>query len=192
MLEVTQLRAGIVYEDPSTGSGRGPWAVLKYEHVKMGRGTATIKVKIKNLLTGTTIERAFTNGARVQDVNLEKKRAQYLYKDGENFAFMDPATYEQFSVTEDLVGEAEKFLKEGTEVDLKFYNDKPISIALPLKMKFVVSETEPGYKGNSVTNLYKDAVIETGAHVKIPLFIEQGEQIVVNTETGGYVERVKD
>ncbi len=189
MLEVTQLRAGTVFDDAQTG--KGPWVVLKYDHVKMGRGTATIKVKIRNLLTGTTIERAFINGARVTDVILEKKRAQYLYKDGENFVFMDPTSYEQFSVSGDMVGEAGKFLKEGTEVDVKFYNDNPISVALPLKMKFVVTDTEPGYKGNSVTNLYKDAVIETGARVKIPLFVEEGEEIVVNTDTGDYVERAK-
>ena len=104
---------------------------------------------------------------------------------------MDPSTYEQFSVAADLVGDQGKFLKEGTEVDLKFYGDEALSVALPLKMKFKVTETEPGFKGNSVTNLYKDAVIETGAHVKIPLFVNEGEEIVVNTETGEYVERAR-
>lgn len=186
MLEVTQLRAGTVFEDLGM-----PWVVLKYEHVKMGRGSATIRVKIKNLKTGSTLEKSFTNGARVQDVNLEKRQGQYLYKDVSGFVFMDPETYEQFSIMEDLVGDQGKFLKEGTEVDLKFYGDEPLSIALPLKMKFKVTETEPGFKGNSVTNLYKDAVIETGAHVKIPLFVEEGEEIIINTDTGDYVERAK-
>ena len=192
MLEVTQLRAGTVFDDSSTGSGRaGPWVVLKYEHVKMGRGTATIKVKIRNLLTGATIDRAFINGARVEEVVLEKRRGQYLYKDGETFVFMDPGTYEQFNVSADLVGEQGRFLKEGTEADVKFYDSMPISISLPLKMKFTISETEPGFRGNSVTNLYKDATLETGATVKVPLFINSGEEIVVNTETGLYVERAK-
>lgn len=186
MLEVTQLRAGTVFEDNDT-----PWVVLKYEHVKMGRGTATIKVKIRNLLTGTTIERAFINGARVQNMNLEKKKAQYLYRDDNGYVFMDPTTYEQFTIDENMVGEPGKFLKGGTEVDLKLYNGKPISVDLPLKVKFVVTETEPGFKGNSVTNLYKDATLETGAHVKIPLFVNEGEEVVVNTETGEYVERAK-
>lgn len=191
MLEVTQLRAGTVFEDPSTSSGLGPWVVLKYEHVKMGRGSATIRVKIKNLKTGTTVEKSFTNGARVQDVILEKKQGQYLYRAGTTLTFMDPATYEQFEVEEDLIGDQCKFLKEGTEVDLKFYENEPLSVILPLKMKFKVTETEPGFKGNSVTNLYKDAIIETGAHIKIPLFVEEGEEIVVNTDSGEYVERAK-
>ncbi|MCL4389815.1 MAG: elongation factor P [Patescibacteria group bacterium] len=191
MINVTDLRAGIVFEDPSTGSGHGPWVVLKYEHVKMGRGTATIKVKIRNLLSGATIEKAFINGARVQDVNLEKRKAQYLYQDASGYVFMDPVSYEQFPVDGSLVGDYGKFLKEGTEVDLKFYNDKAISIALPLKMKFMVTDTEPGFKGNSVTNIYKEAQIETGAKIKVPLFVETGQEVLVNTETGDYVERVK-
>lgn len=186
MLEVTQLRAGTVFEDLGV-----PWVVLKYEHVKMGRGSATIRVKIKNLKTGSTLEKSFINGSRVQDVNLEKRQGQFLYKDNSGYVFMDPGTYEQFSVAVDLVGEPGKFLKEGTEVDLKFYGDEPLSIALPLKMKFKVTETEPGFKGNSVTNLYKEATIETGAKVKIPLFVEEGEEVVINTETEEYVERAK-
>lgn len=189
MLDVTHLRAGTVFDDANTGVG--PWVVLKYEHVKMGRGSATIRAKIKNLKTGTTVEKSYTNGARVQDVNLDTRQAQYLYKQDNKLSFMDPATYEQFEVSEDLIGDQAKFLKEGVEVGLKFYGDEPLSVALPLKMKFKVTETEPGFKGNSVTNLYKDGVIETGAHVKIPLFVEEGEEVVVNTETGEYVERVK-
>ncbi len=189
MLEVTQLRAGTVYDDANTGVG--PWMVLKYEHIKMGRGSATIRVKIKNLKTGTTVEKSYTNGARVQEVNLETRHAQFLYRQGQTLSFMDPESYEQFEINEDLVGEQGKFLKEGTEVDLKFYDDEALSVALPLKMKFKITQTEPGFKGNSVTNLYKDAVLETGAHLKIPLFVEEGEEIVVNTETGEYVERAK-
>lgn len=189
MIEVTQLRAGTVFEDPSTGSG--PWVVLKYEHVKMGRGSATIRVKIKNLKTGSTVEKSFINGSRVQDINLEKKRGQFLYKDATGFVFMDPATYEQFTLSAELVGEPGEFLKEGTEVDLKFYGDEALSVALPLKIKVRVTETEPGFRGNSVTNLYKDAVIDTGAKIKIPLFVNEGEDVIVNTETGEYVERAK-
>ncbi len=186
MLEVTQLRAGTVYEENGM-----PWAVIKYEHVKMGRGTATIKVKIRNLKTGTTIEKAYINGARVTDVTLEKRTGQYLYKDVHNLVFMDPVTFEQFNLPEDLVGEQVKFLKEGTRVDLKFYQGEPLSVVLPLKIKFKVTETEPGFKGNSVTNIYKEAIIETGAHLKIPLFVEEGEEVIVNTDTGEYVERAK-
>lgn len=189
MIGVTELRSGAVFEDTTIGAG--PWVVLKYEHVKMGRGTATIKVKIRNLKTGTTVEKAFINGARVSEVVLEKKRGQYLYKNGSNLVFMEPATYEQFEIGQETVGEAAKFLKEGTEVDLKLYEGQALSVALSLKMKFEITDTEPGYKGNSVTNIYKDATIETGAHIKVPMFINIGELVLVNTETGEYVERAK-
>ncbi len=189
MIGVTDLRMGAVFEDTSIGSG--PWIVLKYEHVKMGRGTATIKVKIRNLKTGTTVEKAFINGARVSEVILEKRRGQYLYSSGDNLVFMEPATYEQFEIPKEIVGDAAKFLKEGTEADLKLYEDQALSVALPLKMKFEITDTEPGYKGNSVTNIYKEATIETGAKIKVPMFINIGEQVLVNTDTGEYVERAK-
>lgn len=189
MIEVTQLRAGTVFTDANTGVG--PWVVVKYEHVKMGRGTANIKLKTKNLKTGAIVDKSFINGARVQDIQLEKKKAQYLYKSGGSLMFMDPATYEQFEVSSDLVGDQAKFLKEGIEVDLQFYGDEPLSIALPLKMKFKVTDTEPGFRGNSVTNLYKEATLDTGTKIKVPLFVNIGEEVVVNTETGEYVERAK-
>ena len=189
MIEVTQLRSGAVFEDSSISSG--PWMVLKYEHVKMGRGSATIRVKIKNLKTGTTIEKSFTNGARVEEVILEKKKGQYLYKNGENLVFMEPTSYEQFEISEEVIGTAAKFLKEGTEVDLKLYEGQALSVILPLKMKFKIVDTEPGFKGNSVTNIYKDAILETGAKIKVPLFVENEEFVIVNTETGEYVERAR-
>ena len=189
MIDVAKLRPGTVFEDTSLASG--PWLVLKYEHVKMGRGTATIKVKIKNLKTGAILEKNFINAARVEEKLLEKRQGQYLYENGANLVFMDPATYEQFEISKELVGDQAKFLKEGTEVDIKFYDTEALSIALPLKMKFKITDTDPGYKGNSVTNIYKDAEIETGAHIKVPMFVEVGETVVVNTETGDYVERAK-
>ncbi|MBI3559204.1 elongation factor P [Candidatus Gottesmanbacteria bacterium] len=186
MIEVTQLRAGTVFEENNQ-----PWMVLKYEHVKMGRGTATIKLKVKSLKSKVTTERTFISGARVQEVNLEKKKGQFLYKTGENLVFMDPVSYEQFVIAENIIGDQAKFLKEEAEVDLKLYEGQTLSVVLPLKMKFKITDTEPGFKGNSVTNIYKDAVLETGAHIKIPLFVENNEFIIVNTETGEYVERAK-
>ena len=186
MIDVAKLRSGTVFEEYGV-----PWLVIKYEHVKMGRGTATIKVKTKNLKTGAILERTFINSARVTEVILERRSGQYLYANGNSMVFMNPATYEQFEIEKDLIGDQAQFLKEGTEVELKFYGDDPLSIVLPLKMKFVVAETEPGYKGNSVTNIYKDAILETGAHIKVPMFVESGESVLVNTETGEYVERAK-
>ncbi len=185
-IDVAKLRSGTVFEEEGV-----PWIVLKYEHVKMGRGSATIKVKIRNLIAGSVLVKSFTNGARVTEVLLERRLGQYLYQNGNFMVFMNTATYEQFEIDKELIGDQAKFLKEGTEVELKFYGDEAISIVLPLKMKFVITETEPGYKGNSVTNIYKDATLETGANIKVPMFVEMGESVIVNTETGEYVERAK-
>ncbi len=186
MVEVTQLRAGTVFEFEGA-----PYAVLRYEHVKMGRGTATIKVKIRNLKSGATIEKAFINGARVQDIFLEKRKATYLYKQGDRQIFMDTDTYEQFEVPQDLIGEQAKFLKEGMEVTVQLYENHALSVLLPLKVIFRIEETEPGFRGNSVANIYKEATIETGARIKVPMFINIGERVLVNTDTGEYVERAK-
>jgi elongation factor P len=168
-----------------------PWIGLKYEHIKMGRGSATIKIKMKNLLTGAIIEKAFINSARVEEISLVRKPMQYLYKDGENYAFMDPKTYDQVSLDADVVAEQSAYLSEGVNVNILFWDERALWIELPPKMEFKVVETDPGVKGNSVSNLYKSAKLENGIDIKVPLFIEEGEKIVVDTRDGSYVERVK-
>jgi len=184
MINVTELRAGAVFEENGV-----PWVVVKYEHMKVGRGTASIKIKAKNLKTGSTIDKSYINGARVQDVLLEKRQGQFLYDEGDHLVFMEPTTFDQFNISKDFVGDAVNFLKEGTVVDLKFFNNDAISIVLPLKMRFKVVETDPGVRGNTVSNVFKDAKIDTGAKIKVPLFVNEGEEVVVNTDTGEYVER---
>ena len=186
MLEVTQLRTGTVFEEEGI-----PFLVLKYEHTKLGRGTANIKVKAKNLLSSAVVEKSFISGARVVAVELEKRRGVYLYHTGEKFIFMDLDSYEQLEISADLLATQWQFLLEGTEVELRIYKDTPFAVNLPLKMKFKVVDTEPGFKGDSVTNIYKEAVLATGAKVKVPLFVNVGEEIVVNTETAEYVQRAK-
>jgi elongation factor P len=157
----------------------------------MGRGSATIKIKMKNLLTGAIIEKAFINSARVEEISLVRKPMQYLYKDGENYAFMDPKTYDQVSLDADVVAEQSAYLSEGVNVNILFWDERALWIELPPKMEFKVVETDPGVKGNSVSNLYKSAKLENGIDIKVPLFIEEGEKIVVDTRDGSYVERVK-
>lgn len=185
-MPVTHLRAGSTFED----NGQ-PYIVLKYEHTKMGRGTATIKVKARNLKTGAIIEKSFISGARVEEVNLAKRKSQYLYLQDKEYFFMNPKTFEQFSIPEGILGNRAKFLSEGVEVDLLFLEDSPIDIELPPKMDFRVTETDPGVKGNSATNIYKSATLDNGMNVKVPLFIQVGERIWVDTRSGEYVERVK-
>ncbi|MDP3955425.1 MAG: elongation factor P [bacterium] len=186
MIPVTHLRAGSTFED----NGQ-PYIVQKYEHTKMGRGTATIKVKARNLKTGTIIEKSFISGARVEEVSVVKRKSQYLYLQDKEYFFMNPKTFEQFSISGGVLGHQAKFLSEGIEVDLLFLEDTPIDIELPSKMVFKIMETDPGVKGNSATNIYKSATLENGISVKVPLFIKAGEKIWVDTRSGEYVERVK-
>lgn len=194
---VTALRNGTSFLDPDTGH---PFVVVKYEHIKMGRGGATIKVKARNILTGAIIERSYNSGSKVEEVDLSTKYVQYLYKDpptqgfGEadgstRYFFMDPASFEQLELPEDTVGDAAKFLLEGSQGTVKLYNDKPIAFELPNSLVFKVTYTEPGFKGNTVANALKPATIETGATVMVPSFISEGETIKVDTRDGKYIER---
>ncbi len=168
-----------------------PWVGLKYEHIKMGRGSATIKIKMRNLLSGAIVEKSFVNSARVDVIDLMRKPMQYLYKDGEGFAFMDPKTYEQVAISPEDVGEQAAYLVEGITVNILFWEERALSVELPPKMQFTIAQTDPGVKGNSVSNLYKSAVLDNGMTVKVPLFIEEGEKVLIDTRDGSYAERVK-
>ncbi len=168
-----------------------PFIVNKYEHIKMGRGSATIKVKARNLLTGAVFDRSFINSAKVEEINTVRRVMQYLYKDGLDYVFMDPSSYEQVSLSEAVLAENAKYLKEGITVNILFWDERPLWVELPPKMEFTVAETDPGIKGNSAANMYKSAVLDNGVTVRVPLFIETGEKIMVDTRDGSYAERVK-
>lgn len=183
MLVVSDLRAGTFYEE----NGQ-LLQVLSYEHIKLGRGSATIKVKVKNVRTGSINEKSFINGARVNDVQVLKKEMQYLYKDDSACYFMDPQTFEQVSVPL-AVADGSDFLKEGETYPVSFYKEEPLGIMLPPKVDLVVSETGPAVKGNSATNVFKDATLENGITTKVPLFINIGDKVRVDTRTGAYTER---
>lgn len=185
-LVVTALRGGATFLDPDTNQ---PFVVVKYEHIKCGRGGATIKVKARNILTGAIIERSFASGGKVEEVELSTKYVQYLYKDTSLFYFMDPVSFEQLELSEEVVGEASKYLLEGSQGAVKIYNDRPIAFELPKSLVFKVTYTEPGFRGNTVTNALKPATIETGAQVMVPPFISAGESIKVDTRDGKYLER---
>ena len=186
MLLVTDLRAGVVFED------KGEYfLVLSYEHIKMGRGSGTVKVKVKNLTTGATIEKTFQTGARVQEVNLERKKVQYLYQDGQGYHLMDLNTFDQFAVEKRLIDDMAKFFKEGSELTLFAVGDKPLYIEIPKILEYKVVQTGGSARGNTVGASYKDAVLENGLTVKVPLFIKTGEIIRVDTRIGEYVERAK-
>lgn len=184
MIGVQELRTGVAF----VMEGQ-PYVVLKYEHIKMGRGSATIRVKIRNLVTGTVIEKSFINSARVEETALTRKPMQYLYKDGESYVFMDPKTYEQVNIGEIEEG---KYLKGGVTVNVLFWEERALAVELPPKMNFTVVETDPGVRGDSVANIYKLARLDNGMAVRVPLFVREGERIAVDTRDGSYVERVKN
>lgn len=186
MISVTELRAGVVFEE------RGEfYLVLSYEHIKMGRGSGTVKVKVRNLESGSTVEKSFITGARVQDVSLDRKKVQYLYRDVEGFHFMDLESYEQFTLPEKLVGDLAKYLKDGMDILLFSVNDKPMYIETPKILEYTVTQTGGSSRGNTVGASYKDAQLENGLTVKVPLFIKTGEVIRVDIRIGDYVERAK-
>lgn len=183
MISVTELRAGTTYIEDGQYL-----TVLSYEHIKMGRGSANIKVKVRNLKTGSTTEKGYTNGAKVSDLPVLKKEMQYLYKDDTEVYFMNSETFEQVSIPLNLVPD-HMYLKEGESFPVSFIEGKPLSVLLPPKMVFKVIETAPGAKGNSATNVFKEATLENGVKTRVPLFIDVGETIRVDTRTGAYTEK---
>ena len=184
MIGVTELRNGSVYEDQGQ-----IFIVLSYEHIKMGRGSANIKVKVKNVRNGATLIKSFINGARVNNLQIGKKDVQFLYKDDENAYFMDPISFEQISIPLSVVGEY-GYLKEGMDFNVSFLGDEALSVHFPPKMEFKVAETGPSLRGNSATNIYKDAILENGLTTKVPLFINTGDSVRIDTRTGSYSEKV--
>ncbi len=186
MISVNELRAGRTFQEDGQ-----PYLVLKYEHTKMGRGSANIKVKVKNLKTGSVTEKTFISGAKVEEVLTQKKKLQYLYSDQLGYHFIEPETFEQITIPIKLLKNQAGFLKEEAEVNILFVEGEPVSVELAPKMKFKIKETGPGVKGDSATNIFKPATLENNMKVKVPLFIKTGEEIWVDTRSGEYVERVK-
>lgn len=186
MISVTDLRPGIVFEDDNQ-----LFRVISYEHIKMGRGSAVIKVRAKNLRTAAVLDKSFINGARVKEADFIRKKYQFLYKDSLDAYFMDESSYEQIQIPLKKLGTDAMYLKEGMNVALLLVSDEPLGLELPPKMEFVVSDTGPNVKGNSATNIFKDAVLENGLAIRVPLFTKVGDHIMIDTRTGEYCERAK-
>lgn len=184
MLSINDLKIGtkILYNN-------APHQVIYTEHSKLGRGGGILRTKIKNLISGTVIDKTFAGAEKVEQAELETKKAQYLYKDETNFYFMDPVSFEQFNLNTGQIGKLKDFLREGEEIDILYFDGQPINIQLPIKISLGVTYTEPGFKGNSASTITKPATLETGAQINVPLFIKQGDKIIIDTRTGQYVER---
>lgn len=184
MISVTDLRSGVVFKDQGQ-----LLQVLSYEHIKMGRGSATIKVKVRNIKTRAVVEKGFINGAKVDNVAITKKDLQFLYKDSNSAYFMEPVSFEQISISlSKLAGH--EYLKEGESFSVSFFEEQPLALALSPKMDLKVIETGPSIRGNSATNIYKDAVLENGLKTKVPLFIQTNDVVRIDTRTGSYSEKV--
>ncbi len=186
MISSNDFRPGVVVELDGD-----LYAVVESAHVKRGRGSAYVRAKVRNLKTGATIERTFNAGERVPLIYLDRKTMQYLYAQGDQHIFMDQETYEQISLSTELLGEAMHFLKENTDVAVTFYEGRPIGVELPNAVELAIVETAPGVRGDTVAGGTKPATVETGVVVHVPFFVEVGDRIRIDTRSGKYLERVK-
>jgi len=183
MLYASDLKTGVVYQDNNT-----PFKVEKYEHSKTARGGATIRVRVRNLLDNSLSEKSYSSADSFKEADVYRKSVQYLYSDN-FYVFMDPVTYEQIEVSSEIVGDNKYFLKENENYVLMYFEEAPISIEVPISMVFEVEYTEPGFKGNTVTNTLKDAKLTNGLNVKVPTFIKIGDKVRIDTRTTEYMSR---
>jgi elongation factor P len=185
MIGVQDLRKGATFiEDNDL------WRVLEYSHIKSGRGNATIRVMVRNLRSGGTMEKTYPSGSRVQDVRLDHAVVQYLYHDGDLYFFMNTETYEQPAINAKTLGDAVNYLTDGMSLELESYDGEPINLELPTTVDLEVIQTDPGYAGDTATNANKPARVTTGLLVQVPLFVNSGDVIRIDTRTGQYLTRV--
>jgi len=166
------------------------YTIVDWQHIKMGRGGAIVRIKLRNLRSGSIIEKTFDAGERFQRAFLERRPVQYSYNDGDTYYFMDNETYETFPLTTEHLGDAKDYLLDGMQLEIVTYNDEPLSLELPVTVDLVVTYTGPGFKGDTATGGTKPATLQTGKVVQVPLFVTTGDKIRVKTDTGTYVERV--
>jgi elongation factor P len=185
VIDVNELRSGVTFELDGE-----LFKVVEYSHHKPGRGKATIRTRVRNLRTDAMLEKSFISGDKVQDVRLDYRQCQFLYTDGEMYHFMDTDTYEQPALPAEAIGEAVNYLKENMEVKLTFYGNEPLDIDLPTTVDLEIVEAEMAVKGDTATGATKSVTTETGLNVQVPLFVEQGDVIRVDTRSGEYVTRV--
>lgn len=185
MLSLTEIKSGkkIILNGE-------PFIVVEYLHSKIGRGGAVLRTKLQNLVTGNSLEHTFQGADKIEEAEVTKSHAQYLYAQNDNFLFMDMESYEQFELPKSVVGDGHFYLQEGMEVTLLNWNERAINIELPVKVALEVTDAPPGIKGDTAGGGDKVVTTETGLTVTVPLFIKTGDKILVNTETGNYVSRV--
>ena len=185
MISTGELRKGVVIELDGE-----LWQILDYHHIKMGRGSAQVKIKLRNVKRGQTVDRSFQAGDRWPRAQLDKRPVQFLYRDGDEYHFMENETYDQFALSAEQLEDAVHYLKDGMMVDRTSYQGETIGIELPVSVDLVVIETEPGFAGDTQTGARKSATTSTGLVVQVPIFVNEGDSIRVDTRTGEYQTRV--
>lgn len=168
-----------------------PYVIVDFLHVKPGKGGAFVRTKIKNLVTGRVLDQTFRSGERVKRPDLMEREMQYLYREGDDFYLMDNETFEQIVLTAEQMGEAALFLTDNLNVKVLFFNKNPVAVELPTFVELKVTQTEPGVRGDTASGGSKPATLESGAVIQVPLFINEGDRVKVDTRTGTYIERVK-
>jgi elongation factor P len=166
------------------------WAVIEFQHVKPGKGGAFVRTKLKNVVTGKTVDRTFNAGAKIETENVDRRDFQYLYADGESYVFMDVSDYDQLTVSSTVVGDAANFMLENQAVTVALHDGNPLYVELPASVVLEITYTEPGLQGDRSTGGTKPATVETGYQIQVPLFLEQGTKVKVDTRTGDYLGRV--
>jgi elongation factor P len=185
MISTGELRKGVAIELDGE-----LWQILDYHHIKMGRGSAQVKITLRNIKRGQTIERSFQAGTKWPRASMEKRPVQFMYRDGNDFHFMDLDSYDQFHLTIDQLEDVAHYLKDGLQLDRTSYQGETIGVELPVTVDLVVADTEPGFAGDTQTGARKSATTETGLIVQVPIFVESGDTIRVDTRTGDYQTRV--
>ncbi|MBN2103588.1 elongation factor P [bacterium] len=186
MASTTDFRNGLVIRFDNE-----LWTIVEFQHVKPGKGGAFVRTRLKNVKTGRVLDKTYRSGEKVEDVRLEKKKYQYLYGSDNEYVFMDMQTYEQIHLNNEVVGQTSKFIKDGMEVEILFGEGEALGVEAPIFVELQIVKTDPGVKGDTASGGNKPATLETGAVVQVPLFIQEGETIKVDTRTETYVERVK-
>jgi elongation factor P len=186
MADTSDFRNGLIIKFRNE-----PYVITEFLHVKPGKGGAFVRTTLKNLKTGRVLENTFRAGESIEIIRVERRKFQYLYRDGDFLVCMDNETFEQINVPIELFGDSFEFLKESTEVEILFSDNEIITVEPPIFVSLKVTQTEPGFRGNTATGAVKPATLETGATINVPLFIEIGDVLKVDTRTGEYVERVK-
>ncbi|AEB09222.1 elongation factor P [Desulfobacca acetoxidans] len=186
MYSTADFRKGLKIEWEGT-----PYLIADFQHVKPGKGGAFVRTKLKNLVNGRVVDQTFRSGEKVERPDLQEKDMQYLYREEDRFCFMDNETYEQIWLTADQLGDGKGFLQDNLNLKVIYYKNQPITVELPTFVELTVSHTEPGFRGDTASGGNKPATMETGAVIQVPLFIEVGDRLKVDTRTGSYVERLK-